>query len=189
MSRIVPVAVAIAAFLSFAAPALAASDPVVRDCANDGSVDGHYSQGQYKHALNSIPSDVDEYTDCRSVISQAQAKAAQGDHKSSSGGTSTSGGSGSGGSGSGGATSGAKVRDFDHNGRIDAKDRATAKRLGQGADTTATAAATPASAPSNGDDGGGFPTGLLILLVVLGIGGAAAAYLALRDRVNARRQT
>lgn len=176
---------ALIAMLCCASSAFAASNAVIRDCVNDGSVGGHYSQGQYKDALNNIPSDVNEYTDCRTVIAQAQAKAAQDDHSSKGGaGAGSSGGSG------GGGSAPAKLRDLNKDGRVDAKDRAVAaarKKAGKRA-TGTTAAATPASSTAS-DDGGGFPTWLLILLIVLGLGGAAAAYLALRDRANARRET
>jgi len=63
---------ALAALLaSLAAPATAAASPsaVVRDCAEDGSVDGNYSNDDKKAALGQIPADLDEYSDCRAVIS------------------------------------------------------------------------------------------------------------------------
>ena len=61
----------VVAFAAVALPASAAADPdaVVRDCAADGSVDGDYSDSEKRAALNRIPADVDEYSDCRSVIS------------------------------------------------------------------------------------------------------------------------
>ena len=88
MSKLLSATVVAVAFFALAGSAAAASDPVVRDCANDGSVDGHYTQGQYKHALGSIPSDVDEYTDCRSVIRGAQLGSAG--HKNRRGGNGVS---------------------------------------------------------------------------------------------------
>jgi hypothetical protein len=59
------------------AGAQAASDPVLKDCA-DGKIDGSYSQAQYKKALRHIPTDVDEYTDCRDLIRRAQLRDASG---------------------------------------------------------------------------------------------------------------
>jgi hypothetical protein len=59
------------------AGAQAASDPVLKDC-TDGRIDGHYSQSQYKKALRNIPTDVDEYTDCRDLIRRAQLRDASG---------------------------------------------------------------------------------------------------------------
>jgi hypothetical protein len=80
------------------ATAGASGRTVVRDCTDNGRIDSHHSQGDYKSALGSLPSDVDEYTDCRQIIEQAKRRDARSD--SSSGG---SGGSGSGGGFSGGA--------------------------------------------------------------------------------------
>jgi len=47
----------------------ASPDSVVRDCAEDGSVDGKYSDADKRAALKKIPADLDEYSDCRSAIS------------------------------------------------------------------------------------------------------------------------
>jgi hypothetical protein len=76
---------------------------VVRDCTDNGRIDNPHSQSDYKNALNSLPSDVDEYTDCRSIIEQAKRRDAK--SGAGSGGSGGSGGS-SGGSGSGGGFSG-----------------------------------------------------------------------------------
>jgi|1186.fasta_scaffold400631_2 hypothetical protein len=54
-----------------AAAALANGSTVVRDCTDDGVLQGHYSQKDLRDALASIPSDVDEYTNCRDVIRRA----------------------------------------------------------------------------------------------------------------------
>jgi hypothetical protein len=65
--------IAAAALACCATPAasLASSADVIRDCSADGVLNGHYSQGELQGALHSLPSDLDEYTDCRSVIRQA----------------------------------------------------------------------------------------------------------------------
>ncbi len=60
------------ALLCAAAPAAAAPIDVIRDCSEDGSLDGKYSQRDLEGALDELPSDLDEYTDCRSVIRRAQ---------------------------------------------------------------------------------------------------------------------
>jgi hypothetical protein len=49
----------------------AGSGDVIRDCAKDGTLNGDYSQGELQGALDGLPSDLDEYTDCRSVIRRA----------------------------------------------------------------------------------------------------------------------
>ncbi len=61
---------ALAALAVLALAPLAAASPtaVVRDCAEDGSLDGSYSDADKRAALGQIPADIDEYSDCRSVI-------------------------------------------------------------------------------------------------------------------------
>jgi hypothetical protein len=54
-----------------AAPAWASYQDVIRDCAQDGQLDGHYSQSELKKAGDRLPSDLDEYSDCREVIAAA----------------------------------------------------------------------------------------------------------------------
>ncbi len=61
-------------------------------CGNDGTVNGNYTQSEYRDAIANIPTDADQYSDCRAILTAAQLSAA-------------SGGSGSGGSGSGGSAS------------------------------------------------------------------------------------
>lgn len=53
-------------------PALASSGDVIRDCSEDGVLNKHYSQRELSGALDNLPSDLDEYTDCRTVIRGAQ---------------------------------------------------------------------------------------------------------------------
>ncbi len=58
--------------VTMAAPALASPAGVIRDCSEDGVLNGKYSQSELAGALEQLPSDLDEYTDCRSVIRRAQ---------------------------------------------------------------------------------------------------------------------
>jgi hypothetical protein len=53
-----------------ATPAVAHADPVT-DCAKDGKLDKRYSNVELKKALNHIPGDLDEYSNCRQVIAGA----------------------------------------------------------------------------------------------------------------------
>ena len=48
----------------------AAADSIYADCA-DGRLDGDYSPSQIRDARQAIPTDVDEYTDCRDVLTAA----------------------------------------------------------------------------------------------------------------------
>ena len=74
INSVLPAVAASLALLAFsAAPASAArGDAVVKDCTNDGRIDKTYSPADYSEALNGLPTDVDEYTDCREVIRRAQ---------------------------------------------------------------------------------------------------------------------
>lgn len=46
-------------------------DTIIKDCNANGSIDGKYSASDLKNALSSLPADVDQYGDCRSLINQA----------------------------------------------------------------------------------------------------------------------
>lgn len=89
-----------AAFGMASASALASPEAVIRDCAKDGTLNHHYSLSDLKKALKKLPTDVDEYTNCRDVINQAETQ-------SGGGGPHGPGGSGVGGSGGGGTGGGA----------------------------------------------------------------------------------
>jgi hypothetical protein len=61
-----------------AVPASASAGSVIRDCSEDGILNVKYSQSELDGALEQLPSDLDEYTDCRAVIRRAQLNAASG---------------------------------------------------------------------------------------------------------------
>ena len=65
--RTLPVALALAAF-AVPVPAFASGDDVIRDCADDGVIDGNYSDRELREGERELPSDIDEYTDCREAI-------------------------------------------------------------------------------------------------------------------------
>jgi hypothetical protein len=74
-ARTTPIALAVLLALLIAvmaAPALASPTSVIRDCSEDGVLNGKYSQSELDGALEQLPSDLDEYTDCRAVIRRAQ---------------------------------------------------------------------------------------------------------------------
>src|SRR5438132_12649677 len=64
--------------LPAAASAKGGYQAVIRDCAQDGQIDGHYSQHQLDQARHHIPSDIDEYTSCRDAIATALARGRNG---------------------------------------------------------------------------------------------------------------
>ena len=86
-----PLLLGLVVLLLLAPAASAASrSEILRDCETDGSLDGNYTPSEIRDARNNIPDDIDEYTDCRDVLSRA-----------------TLGGGSSGGGGSGSAAGGA----------------------------------------------------------------------------------
>ena len=52
---------------ALALPAVASANPV-SDCAGDGDLDRRYTNSQLRRALDNIPGDLDEYSNCREVI-------------------------------------------------------------------------------------------------------------------------
>src|SRR4051794_41449624 len=96
-----------AALLLAAAPALADNDQrIYFDCQDNSRLDGRYTQHELRHALDHLPADVDEYTDCRDVLRRAQLAAASAGGGGGTGGGSGGGGTTGGGSGGGGTTGG-----------------------------------------------------------------------------------
>ncbi len=71
MRNLIAPALIVLTVLAFPLAAQASPGAVVRDCAKDGSVDGKYSNADLKAALNQIPADLAEYSDCRAAISSA----------------------------------------------------------------------------------------------------------------------
>src|SRR4051812_41521029 len=85
--------------LAIAATAEAAgTTQILRDCADDGVLQGHYTAAEIRKARQHIPTDTDQYTDCRDVLARALASTAAGGGSSSSSGA----GGGAGGGGSSG---------------------------------------------------------------------------------------
>src|SRR5436305_481129 len=104
-----------AAVALFALPAMAQASPeqVIRDCAKDGKLDQHYSLSDLKKAEKKLPTDVDEYTNCRDVINQAEVQGSGGNNQGSSHGGGSGGGA-SGGSGGGPSASASDVNALNH---------------------------------------------------------------------------
>jgi hypothetical protein len=79
-------------------------DRLLADACKDEHIDGHYTQAQYKKALDQLPTDADEYTACRDVLQRGRLAALGSGKKGSGGGGGTGTGTGTG--GGGGSTSG-----------------------------------------------------------------------------------
>lgn len=65
-------ALVLVALLAMAAPAGAASyHDAIRDCFDDGQLEGHYSRHQLQQALQHLPATDAEYSDCADVLRRA----------------------------------------------------------------------------------------------------------------------
>jgi hypothetical protein len=111
VSRVPYRSILAAALIALAVPAAAQASgfDVIRDCARDGRLDGNYSNGELKEARDNLPSDLDEYSDCREVINGAITSGSDrgGGRDGGSGGSGAGGGSG----GSGPSGEAARARD------------------------------------------------------------------------------
>ena len=161
--------------VALAAPAMAYASPdaVIRDCADDGDLDQHYSNSDLDKAEQNLPSDLDEYSDCRSVIAGAKTS-----------GSDKGGGRGSG-SGGGGPTAHAAdtARRAGDQAELEALTKNGRKpRLEIGGRTV--------EPGSNGlfdlaSSSNGMPLPLLLALIAVGLLTAGGALYALRRRIPA----
>ncbi|MBI4897691.1 MAG: hypothetical protein HY827_04920 [Actinobacteria bacterium] len=62
---------ACAVALAFAGTASASLTSMIRDCTDDGSLQGNYSAGQLQNAIPQVPTDTDEYYYCSDLFRQA----------------------------------------------------------------------------------------------------------------------
>jgi hypothetical protein len=199
----------VVALLALPALASASGEDVIRDCYDDGHIDGSYSQEEYQDAQDNIPGDVDQYSDCRDVIAQAQAdrsRSGGGSNGSGSGGGSGSSGGGSasgGGSGVAGATRGSSgdrrggsPRPHGGNPNLETKSGAYASteadkaayeaakaRAAQGGD--AGGLAIPAAGDFSPAQANTLPLPVVLALAALGLLVAATSALVARKRLPA----
>jgi hypothetical protein len=172
-------------FLLLAAPTASAGvrEKILREC-QEGRITGDYTPGQLRDARKNIPTDIDEYSDCRDVLARAALSGR------------SSGGGGNGGTGGGGTAAPGGVLPGGGNGELTyANGKGEEKDLVDALE----------SAPGGADVGGehlvpgasglaadaarhGLPTTLLTALVLIGLCALAAAAPAVRRRVIARRQ-
>lgn len=174
----------------------AAASPfqVIRDCNEDGTLDGHYSSRELRGALENLPTDIDEYSDCRELIGAAITSGSTGGNHDNGGGNGPGGGNGSGGNS---ARSGAGALDPN-------SPQEQAARAQDQADLNAlTSPGGVQEKPPAVDVGGhtvkpgsnglfdlasasnSVPLPLLLTLIVLGLLALGAAVVGLRDRIPA----
>jgi hypothetical protein len=165
--------------LLLAAPTASAGvrEQILREC-QDGRITGNYTPKQLRDARKNIPTDIDEYSDCRDVLSRAALA-----------------GGNSGGGGGGGnapvAPGGLSLAGTTGNllkPEADDEKTALSEARGDGGSLTIDGEKViPAAAGFSTGSRRGLPTTLLIVLILLGLCGAAAVAPAVRRRVVARR--
>jgi hypothetical protein len=159
-----------------ATAAHASARDVVRDCTDNGRIDRSHSSQDYNAALHNLPSDVDEYTDCRQIIEAAQRRDA---HR----GGGTTGGSGGGfpGSFGGGGTTGGGSS-LPQN----AAETNALNQVGQSGGAPVSVAGQPIVPGGSGITSSAFrhslPAPLIALLVLLGLGALGWAATVARAR-------
>jgi hypothetical protein len=89
MTRIRNIAALAAALALLAIPgsAGASGEDVIRDCADDGQFSRHYSPDDLNWARDHLPTDIREYTDCKSLIEAELARSRGGPPGSTPGGS------------------------------------------------------------------------------------------------------
>lgn len=191
-----------------ASPASAASrTDILRDC-QDGSLAGNYTPSELRDARSHIPADIDQYSDCRDVLTRALTSGSGtgtsgGGSSGSSGGGTSSGSTGSSGSSSSGSSSSSSgSSEVAPNAAAPAPVLKPETQTEQRAldDAGSTGGATPvtvgerpiapgATAFDAGEPGNRLPSSLVVTLVLLAVAAAAAAAPAARRRVVDRRTT
>jgi hypothetical protein len=176
--------------LLLAAPSVASAgtrEKILREC-QSGRITGDYTPGQLRDARKNIPTDIDEYSDCRDVLARA-ALAGRSGGGGSGGGGATASSANSGEAAPGGVVpGGGGSKLIAPAGKEEARAlQRAAKRAPEiaidGRSVAPGASGLAADAARNG-----LPTTLVTALVLLGLCAVAAAAPAVRRRVLARRK-
>ena len=169
--------------LLLAAPTASAGvrEKILREC-QEGRITGDYTPAQLRDARKNIPTDVDEYSDCRDVLARAALT-----------GRSTGGGGGAGGGGATSAPGGVQASGSDalNYAANKGEERDLAKALSDapmGADVGGDHIVPGASGLAVDAARHGLPTTLVGVLILLGLCAVAAAAPAIRRRVIGRRK-
>jgi hypothetical protein len=152
-------------FTAAASPALAGTrEKILQECQN-GRLTGDYTAKEIRDARNNIPTDIDQYSDCRDVLSRALAAKA--------GGSGGGGGNGGGGGGSGGGDEGSGPL-LTPSSPADNKAIQDAQTKGGGAVKVGGSAIQPGTAGLvSGAPRTGLPAGVIAVLVLLGLAALA----------------
>ena len=159
--------------LALLAPPAAAQSTrikILRECAEDGRLTGDYTAQQIRDARSNIPDDLDEYTDCRDVLTRALlSRAGGGSDPGGGGGGAPGGGTGVDGTGTGGGGNGGALLTPSTDADREALD--TAGKATQTPVEISGSRVTPGGA---GDLRNDLPTTLIVLLALLGAAALAA---------------
>jgi hypothetical protein len=178
--------------LAVAAPAPASAagrDEIIKDCSDDGQLQGKYSASELRDARKNLPSDIAEYTDCADVLRRAELPDSKG--SAGGGGGGSAGGGGvlpGGGSGTGSAGGGTvdaprevlvPASEEERKSLSEASSRGAEPVEVNGQRVTPGAAGFAPNAARND-----MPTNLLIAIAALALLGSAALGYALRGRFS-----
>ncbi len=163
--------------LLLAAPPASAQgvrEKILREC-QEGRITGDYTPKQLRDARNHIPTDIDEYSDCRDVLSQAAL-------------------TGRGGGGGEGTNAPGGVRPDDGRSPLTPSDpvenaELSNARLNSDAQSVGEQSIIPGAAGFDAAaERHGLPTSVLVVLILLGLCAAVATYASVRRRVITRKQ-
>ena len=193
---------ALLATLLIVPAAQAGETQIYKDCQDDSQLQGHYTLSELRQARSDLPSDVDEYSDCRDVLSRAIAA-----KTSSPSGSNTNGGGGGGGgtsSGGGGGSGSGAGAGGSGSGSGDSAPAAPVTPSTPQDQAALTQAATQGAAPVNLDGqavlpGGAsrlaadvgrnsLPTTLIVVLILLALATVGGAARRIRNRGIAHPQ-
>jgi hypothetical protein len=165
---------------------------VIKDCNEDGKLDGKYSNSELRKALENLPTDIDEYSDCREVIGAAITSGSKGG--GNDGGNGENGG-GAGGNAAGGGGGGTLDPNSPEEQAARAGDQAELDALTSpgGLRDKPPAVDVGGQTVKPGSDGlfdlasasNSVPLPLLLTLIVLGLLALGAAVVGLRGRIPA----
>lgn len=149
-------------------------------CGNDGTVNGNYTQSEYRDALANIPTDADQYSDCRAILTAAQLSAA-------SGGAATGGGASDGAASSGSsAVTQQSATSQPSKSETNSVDAAVSDAVKNGGGPVVIGAATVnPDALGASRSISSLPTALIVALALIGSAAIAAILLLIIPRVRA----
>jgi hypothetical protein len=180
MTRVIKTLIVLAAMCALAAPAAQANyRDVIKDCAQDGTLDKKYSDSDLMKAKKNLPADVNEYSDCREVIGAAIGGA--GKHSGGGGNGGGSGGGGSANSGGPPAAQAARTQDkHDLNKIVHGAARKPKVKVGDQVVTPGKNGLFSTASAENG-----LPLPLLLALIAMAIVALGGGLYALRKRIPA----